>query len=57
MGDKEWYEEFSSMPMGGTCDANCGEKASRWFGNTNRATCGNAQCVDILQDEYDSTVI
>ena len=32
--DAKWYKEFHSMEIFGECDSGCGNKATRWFGNT-----------------------
>jgi hypothetical protein len=50
----EFLKELNAMPITGNCDSGCGKPATRWFGRTSCATCGDPECVDIQQREYDS---
>ena len=50
--NKEWYEEFTSIKVTGNCDARrCESPATRWYGNTSLATCGNISCIDELNEQ------
>tara|TARA_R110000851_G_scaffold7493_3_gene29106 strand:+ start:929 stop:1153 length:225 start_codon:yes stop_codon:yes gene_type:complete len=53
--DAEWHNNFNSMKVTGTCDAGgCKNPATTWFGSTNCATCGKADCIEDLQYNYDN---
>lgn len=48
--------ELADAVIKGSCDARCGKPAKRWFGNTSRATCGELQCIAILEASYDASI-
>ena len=54
--DITWWKEFHGMSVTGLCDANCGKLATKWFGNTNRATCGSIECIKEVEYEYNQSV-
>lgn len=54
--DITWCEEIHGMSVSGWCDANCGELATKWFRDTNRATCGSVECDKEFEYEYNQSV-
>ena len=40
------------MPVSGNCDSRCGKPATKWFGDTSCATCGDEKCIAIQLEEY-----
>jgi len=44
--------DYSYKPQSGKCDVCNVEDAKTWFGDTNRATCSNRKCKDIMSKEY-----
>ncbi len=36
----------------GLCDAKCGKEATKWYGRTNMAYCGDTKCYQIVDAKY-----
>jgi hypothetical protein len=54
----EFLKKLNAMPITGTCDSkSCDKPATRWFGRTSCATCGDQKCIAELQYEYDNMVV
>lgn len=48
----KWRKAFNAMPVSGNCDSRCGKPATKWFGDTSCATCGDEKCIAIQLEEY-----
>ncbi len=43
---------IDAIKVTGLCDASCGKVAQKWYGRTNSAYCGDANCYKIIDESY-----
>ena len=56
-GSYQTMSKEEEVELSGMCDAECGSKATVWYGQTSAATCGSLDCIDYMDGVYEEHCI